>query len=165
VCRDNLRLTGQKLQDTSLLTKQKKRIKALEERLAFAEQHGDDLKRELRETRSQAAENTASVDSLKARIRELEAVEFVMTDRANRYADEVQPRRDEVAQLTEHRSHQDGELARTLRLVGSLRLATEQKDTLVKCAPRWGGQASSRLRACTCHQYVYMCAEHRLPLE
>ena len=127
-CRDNLRLKGQRLQDTSILTKQKKRIKALEERLAWSEQHGEDLNRQLRESKSQADESTAQVDSLKARIRELEAVEFVMTDRANRFADEVQPRREEVAQLTQQRTHQDTELARTLRLVGSLKTTGEQKD-------------------------------------
>jgi hypothetical protein len=132
--RDNMRLKAEKLHDTSSLTKQKKQIIALEAQVAWQGQHNDELLQKLQEQASLADMSTFALDDMKGKIRELETVGFVMTDRANRFSEEVKPRREEVARLTEQRSLQDQDLARSLRLVDSLKMTVQQKETIVRCA-------------------------------
>ena len=130
-----MRLKGQKLHDTTTLTRQKKRLKTLEERMQWSEAHVLELQRKLKETASSADAGNAVVDALKSRIRELEAVEFVMTDRASRLAEQVKPSQAEVSRLTGQRSLQDKELARALRKIEVLKTTAQQKDSAMRYAP------------------------------
>lgn len=132
--RDNMRLKAEKLRDTSSLTKQKKQLITLEAQVAWQGQRIDELLQKLQEQASLADVSTVALDDMKEKVRELETVGFVMTDRANRFAEEVKPRRMEVAKLTEQRSLQDKDLARSLRLVDNLKMAVQQKETVVRCA-------------------------------
>jgi chromosome segregation ATPase len=133
-CRDNLRLKGEKLHDTNVITRLKKKLTQTESKLSWHKERAEELQKKLSE---QAMEKDASalvIESLKNKVRELETVGFVMTDRANRFSEEVKPRRMEVTRLTEQRSIQDKELARTLRLVDKLRGSSQQKDMIVQYA-------------------------------
>ena len=133
-CRDNLRLKGEKLHDTNVITRLKTKLTQAESKVAWHRQHADELQRQLTAQAMETDAGSRLVDGLKRKVRELETVGFVMGDRATRFAGEVKPRRAEVERLKEQRGAQDQELARALRLVGSLRAAVQDRDASTRCA-------------------------------
>jgi hypothetical protein len=137
VCRDNLRLKGEKLHDTNVITRLKNKLTHTESKLTWHKEHGEELQKKLSEQAIEKDASTLVIEGLKDKVRELEMVSFVMTDRANRFSEEVKPRSMEVARLTQQRSVQDKELARMLRLVDKLRAGSQRKDTSMQCAPHF----------------------------
>jgi predicted nucleic acid-binding Zn-ribbon protein len=131
--RDNLRLKGDKLNDTRTMTKMQKQIRDLEQRLTKQSNKSQELHFQLQEQRSQATGDQTVIEGLKGKIAHLETAAFVMGDRAKRFEEEVEPRRQEVAHLTSQRLHQDRELGRTLRMVNSLKHAVTNKGEQVEC--------------------------------
>jgi chromosome segregation ATPase len=135
VCRDNFRLKGEKLNDTRFLTKKQKAINDLSGKLEQQQIKSNDLQRKLTEQKDAFEEKHSALQDVRSRVAHLETVELVMSDRAQRYEQEVGPRRAEVAHLTSQRAVQDQELARCLRLVASLKIEAGKKDAYIKCAP------------------------------
>lgn len=133
-CRDNLRLKGEKLQDTRTMTKQRKQIEGLESQLKNQTEKSTELQRALHDHQSIASDNHSIIDELQDRVSHLQTVGFVMGDRAKRFSEQVQPRFAEVATLTEQRSHQDQELARTLSMVASLKQTVSEKQKQLRCS-------------------------------
>lgn len=132
--RDNLRLKAEKLQDTRTMTKQRRQVQDLEHRLKNQSDKSTELQCALRDQKSVSADNHGLINQLQAKISHLETVGLVVGERAKRFAEEIQPRRAEIAELTEQRSHQDKELARTLHMVASLKQAGRQRQEQLRCS-------------------------------
>lgn len=131
--RDNLRLKAEKLQDTRLLTKQRKHIQDLENRLQVQTDKSTELQGELRDHQSISAANCGQIEELQSKVSLLETVEFVSGERAKQLADEAQPRLTQVLELTEQRSHQDSELSRALRVMASLKRTVVCQQEQLRC--------------------------------
>lgn len=138
-----MRLKAEKFQDTRVMTKQRKQIQELEVQLKNESEKSAELQGTLRDHQSMSADNHGLIDELQAKISHLETVSFVMGERAKQFAEEVHPRRREVIELAEQRSHQDKELARTLRMVASLKQAVSHKQEQLRysaCSETCTGQ-------------------------
>ena len=131
--RDNMRLKGEKLYDTAALTKAKKSIADLEGKLAWHSRHSSELQAKVAEHAAITARSINELDEAKDKMKHLETVGFVMTERATRFEDEVAPRRAEVAKLAQARGLQDKDVARALRLVASLKQSLAQKEATIRC--------------------------------
>lgn len=116
------------------MTKQRRQIQDLESRLKSQTDKSQELYGSLKDHKSVSADNQAAIDELQNKVSHLQTVGFVMGERALQFSEEVQPRREEVAKLTEQRSHQDQELARTLRMVNSLEQAMSHKEEQLRCS-------------------------------
>lgn len=134
LCRDNLRLKAEKLQDTHIMTKQRKEIQDLEHRLKNQSDKSFELQGALQDQKSVSADNYGLINQLQAKVSHLETIGFVVGERAKKFAAEVHPRRAEVAELTEQRSHQDKELARALHIVASLKQTENHRQDEIRCS-------------------------------
>eukprot|EP00892_Ulva_mutabilis_P005533 jgi/Ulvmu1/3351/UM156_0008.1 len=109
------------------MTKQRNQIQDLEIRLKSQTHRSHELQIALQDHQCMSVDDHAVMDKLQDKVSHLQTVGFVMGERAKQFSEEVQPRRDEVAKLTEQRSRQDQELARTLHMVESLKHTLSQK--------------------------------------